>query len=146
MSEMTDARFMTAVEKRQVLKHWEAFLKGGMSRDHFTSALYEHLIQHCSFIAHYDRQGFYDYCFRSGDMKKRFLSQFDPSGDCRSVEIGMTYWLDGEYSDVNRAMVEIAGRCMPALIQDTETSQRDADIAEAKRLLARHGLELEDID
>lgn len=142
---MTDARYMSAAEKGKVLKQWDAFLKGGMADKLFTEALYHHLIQHCSFIAHYDRRGFYGYYFTRGDMRKRFLSQFDPANGGRSVEIGMTYWLDGEYADINRAMIETAGAYIPALAQDAELTQRDADISEAKRLLAKHGLELEDV-
>ena len=55
---------------------------------HFTKRLYEHLHLHCSFIAHYNRLGFYAEYFERGEDTARFLSQFDSRGDCRSVEYG----------------------------------------------------------
>ncbi|MCP4543365.1 MAG: hypothetical protein GY832_40140 [Chloroflexi bacterium] len=47
----TDSRFMTAQEKRRVIKAWSRFLKGGCALKDFTSALYEHLIQHCDVVS-----------------------------------------------------------------------------------------------
>ena len=55
MVELTDTKFMTADQKRVVLKQWEIFLRGGLKAGDFNKALYDHLIQHCSFIAHYNR-------------------------------------------------------------------------------------------
>jgi hypothetical protein len=48
-----DEKFMSAAEKRLVLNAWKTFLKHGCQKDHFTERLYDHLIYHCSFIAHY---------------------------------------------------------------------------------------------
>ena len=56
--QLHDSKFMSAAEKSKVLKHWEMFLSSGLEKDKFTKALYEHLINHCSFIAHYDIHGF----------------------------------------------------------------------------------------
>ncbi len=44
---------MSAAQKTTVLRAWIRFLKSGLRFDQFTKALYDHLIQHCSFIAHY---------------------------------------------------------------------------------------------
>ena len=51
--EFKDVRFMTAVDKKKVLRQWVRFLKSGCDARHFMKSLYHHLIQHCSFIAHY---------------------------------------------------------------------------------------------
>jgi len=140
---MTDTRFMTAREKKIVLRHWEAFLKHGCQRPQFTQALYHHLIMNCSFIAHYDINGFYDTYFVNGDDTLQFLSQFDREKGCRSIEYGMTFWLTNrEYSDINDAMVEVAGSYIPQLLQAAKANQKAADLARAKALLAKHNIQI----
>lgn len=143
---MKDTQFMTAVEKERVLKQWETFLKHGLKLEHFTKGLYNHLIQHCSFIAHYDRGGFYATYFERGEDKALFLSQFDKragiSGIPPSIEYGMTYWAEGDYADINRAMIDVATKYIPALLEQARQEQRSSDIAEAQRLLSRHGMKV----
>jgi hypothetical protein len=145
---MKDTKFMTGKEKEKVLQHWETFLKNGCKRADFTKDLYHHLINQCSFMAHYDINGFYDTYFAEGEDTVHFLSQFDRSKGYRSVEIGMTYWIrDGNdvcqgYYDINNAMVDIAGKYIPALVAGAEGHQKKADLARAKALLAKHGLEM----
>ena len=136
-----DVEFMTAQEKERVLKAWERFLKGGCKPQQFTKALYDHLILHCSFIAHYSREGFYNYYFSNARVKKIFLSQFDPNGEKRSAEMGGTYWLGGDYDDLNNAMVEVAGKYIPGLIENLNTEERENDLEHARHLLQKHGIE-----
>ena len=85
MSTFTDAPFMPAADKRRVLTQWRHFLQTlarhfndkDRSFRAFSDALYRHLIQHCSFIAHYSRSGFFAHYFDRGDDAIRFLRQFD---------------------------------------------------------------------
>jgi len=135
---------MDAETKRKVLKHWKAFLESGLQKGKFTKLLYHHLIQHCSFIAHYDINGFYSTYFENGDDTIQFLSQFDGrQGMPKSVEYGMTYWLtDEDYYDINSEMVRIAGKYMPFLLEMARISQRDRDLELARLLLAKHGKSL----
>jgi len=137
-----DARFMSAREKELVLKAWVRFLKRGLRLEDFTKRLYEHLHLHCSFIAHYNRAGFYAEYFGNGEDTARFFSQIDNRRDCQSVEYGHTLWLQGDYADLNRAMVEEASEYIRALLETALAAQRQADLAEARRLAAKHGLEL----
>ena len=139
-----DSKFMPVAVKSKVLKHWEKFLESGCSREKFTKPLYNHLIMHCSFIAHYDINGFYATYFERGDDTVHFLSQFDDSkGMPRSVEYNMTYWLtDEEYYDINIEMVRIAGKYIPVLVKQAEAKQKRHDIHLARLLLAKHGLKL----
>jgi hypothetical protein len=136
-----DSKFLDAREKQLVLKAWVKFLKNGLRFEDFTDRLYKHLTLHASFIAHYNRAGFYATYFESGEDAARFLSQFDRRGECHSVEYGGSWWREGEYADVNGAMIEEAVKYIPALIEKALAAQRDADIARAKALLAKHGLD-----
>ena len=112
MNQFTDVQFMTAKEKSLVLRAWKLFIKSGFNPDKFTNRLYEHLISQCSFIAHYNRGGFFETYFVDPNMTISFLRQFDREQGCVSVEYGMTYWIrDGndvcsEYYDLNNAMVD----------------------------------------
>ena len=145
--EFKDVPFMSAREKAQVMKQWETFLKSGLSKDKFTKALYNHLIMHCSFIAHYDLHGFYATYFDEGEDTVRFLSQFDNrNGIPRSVEYGGTYWICGgndvceQYYDINIAMCLVAARYLPALVENAKRRQEEVDILRAEALLAKHGI------
>lgn len=139
-----DSKFMPVAVKSRVLKQWELFLKSRCAREKFTKPLYEHLINHCSFIAHYDIHGFYATYFENGDDTVRFLSQFDNrEGMPKSVEYGMTYWLtDEEYYDINSEMVRIASKYIPVLVKQAEANQKRHDIHLASLLLAKHGITL----
>lgn len=139
---MKDAEFMTADEKRKVLRQWERFLKCGCTRETFTKSLYDHLIQQCSFIAHYDRQGFYATYFQEPEDTIHFLRQFDNrNGIPKSIEYGMTYWYtDADYNDINAEMCRIASRYIPDLVRKCQTEQEDRDIRRARALMAKHGI------
>jgi hypothetical protein len=131
---------MSAAQKTTTLRAWIRFLKSGLQSQQFTKGLYDHLIQHCSFIAHYSRAGFYSHYFQTGDATAVFLSQFDSRGPCLSVEYGGTYWASGDYEDINRAMIAEAKAFIPSLIEKARRRQKAADIGTATTLLARHGI------
>jgi len=133
--QFTDAEFMSAAQKRNVLRAWLRFVKSGFEQRWFTRALYEHLISHCSFIAHYNRGGFYDTYFQQPDATQRFLDQFDRSKGCQSVEYGGAWWLGDErngYRDINQAMVDGIQDLMPDLRRALTASQ----LAQAEDRLA----------
>jgi len=143
--QLHDSKFMPAAEKSKVLKHWEMFLRSGLEKDKFTKLLYHHLIQHCSFIAHYDIHGFYATYFESGDDTIHFLSQFDTrKGKPESIEYGYcACWLtDEDYYDINTEMCRIAWRYIPVLELKAKNNQRHADLAHAEVLLKKHGMSL----
>jgi hypothetical protein len=135
-----DSEFLSVREKQLVLKAWVRFLKHGLRFADFTKRLYEHLHLYCSFIAHYDRAVFYATYFERGEDTASFLSQFDRRGECLSIEYGSNSWLQSEDADLKGAMVEEAAPYIPSLIEKALAKQREADLAEAQRLLAKHGL------
>ena len=53
----------------------------------------------------------------------------------------MTIWRTGDYGDLARAMVEEASAYIPKLIEHAQAREREADLAEAHRLLRKHGRE-----
>lgn len=157
-----DTEFMGARDKELVIKDWGRFLKALLDDDGetvidgydnempkpfkaFTKRLYEHLYLHCNFIAHYDRWGFYQTYFEEGDDTTLFLSQFDKRnaeacGVPRSVEYGGTWWISGDYEDLNRAMIEEATPFIPKIMAKANAKQRAADVAQARALLKKHGI------
>ncbi len=146
LHDFQDTRYMSKVQKTKVLTAWVRFLKGGLQFSQFTEALYDHLIQHCSFIAHYSRAGFYSHYFEDGDSTALFLSQFDLRGPRLSVEYGGRYWLTGDHKDLNRAMIEEAKEFIPSLAMAAYRKQQAADITKATALFAKHGLRCDVIE
>ena len=137
-----DSEFMSAGEKLLVLKAWVRFLKNGLRSEDFSDRLYKHLINHCGFIAHYSRAGYYTTYFENGEDTTRFLSQFDKRGECHSVEYGGA-WGNGEYEDLRRAMIEEASGYIPTLMEQASGHARESDLAEARRLAAKHGFQIQ---
>ena len=136
-----DSEFMSAREKLLVQKAWVRFLKNGLRSEDFSDRLYKHLINHCGFIAHYSRAGYYATYFENGEDTTRFLSQFDNRGECRSVEYGGA-WGNGEYEDLRRAMIEEASGYIPTLMEQASAKAKESDLAEARRLAAKHGFQI----
>ena len=150
MTNFTDSPFMTAGEKHRVLAQWRRFLQT-LARDSddgdrpfqaFGQALYEHLIQHCSFIAHYNRLGFFEHYFEHGDDTLRFLRQFDrrTNPDGLSTEYGWCCWLGDDYRDINEAMRDVATELAPAIAATATAQQSRYDLALARQLAAKHGV------
>jgi hypothetical protein len=141
--QFADERFMSASEKLKVLRAWTRFLESGCKWSSFTKDLYNHLIQHCSFIAHYNRQGFYSVYFeRPTPGTFLFLDQFDPEKSGRSAEYGTTHWLSAEATgaDLNAAMREAALPYLDRLRKQFTEVHRQAEIALVTSLLEKHGL------
>jgi len=121
----TDTKFMTAREKVLVLKVWEQFLRHGMKREHFTRRLYNHLHQHCGFIAHYNIHGFYSEYFEAGQDIERFFENF-------CTYTAQNYGAYVEYDDLNQAMRDVYKRHRRAIAQRVEQDVSDkVDVLEA---------------
>jgi hypothetical protein len=138
--EFRDTRFMTAAEKAAMLDDWERFLEQGFERAYFTKPLYDHLVQNCQFIAHYDRGGFHDHYFGEKKNTGSFIRQFTEGV---SAEYGWSNWLQGDYDDINQAMCELMRKYAPRLRHSLDTAIRAEDIAEARALLAKHGIQFD---
>ncbi len=139
--DLHDSEFLSAKEKALILKQWKRFLTNGLRFGDFTDRLYKHLSLHCMFIAHYSRDGFYSTYFEDPESTIKFLHQFDADYRYRSIEYGMTAWVESpEYSDVNMAMCDILAPLKVDLYASLSTKAREKDVAVAKALLAKHGL------
>jgi len=131
----TDTKFMTARDKELTFKAWRTFLKYGCQRKHFTKRLYYHLIQHCSFIAHYNKHGFYSDYFTDPNKAKDFIGQFDTG---QSIECGGDRWLTGDYEDINRAMCEAVGPYKADIYTDCSSAEFKRDTAIITGLVAKY--------
>jgi hypothetical protein len=129
-SQFEDEQFLSAGEKGRVLRAWQRFIRSGFEFRAFSQALYRHLIQHCAFIAHYDRLHFWQFYFDGASAElKCLLNQF--GGNRRSCEYGWKLWLDGPAADLKRAMCAEMAVAYPAFIAilaglDREFGQRQA--------------------
>ncbi len=138
----TDAKFTSAKDKRLTLKAWITFLKRGLKRQHFTKRLYKHLIQHCSFIAHYNLNGFYSYYFTDPNRTKDFICQFDNDKGQNSIEIGTTYWLTSQdYSDINGAMCNALNEYKADIYANCQSDEFKNDTALVAHILSKHSLD-----
>jgi hypothetical protein len=135
-----DVQFMSAKEKELVLAQWKRFMERGFGFEHFTDRIYKHLTLHCSFIAHFNRNGFYSTYFENPEATIRFLNQFDSDNGRRSAEYGSTWWLEGDYADINRAMCEVVDAIKGRLYSELTQKVRGRDLAIASQLLAKHGI------
>jgi hypothetical protein len=135
-----DTQFMSAREKELVLAQWKRFVERGLNFEHFTDRLYKFLTLHASFIAHFNRSGFYSTYFENPEATIRFLNQFDGDYGFASIEYGSTWWLEGEYADINRAMCEVVEGVKGRLYSELTQKVRGRDLALASQLLAKHGI------
>jgi hypothetical protein len=142
MSGFKDSEFMTVRGKELVLAQWRRFVERGFNFEHFSDRLYKHLTLHASFIAHFDRRGFYSTYFENPEATLRFLRQFDGDHDFISAEYGSSWWIEGEYADINRAMCDVVESCKGRLYEELEQKVRGRDLAIASKLLAKHGINL----
>jgi len=126
---------MSAEAKEKVLRDWDKFIESDFDKDRFTKRLYNHLIQHCSFIAHYNQGGFYGTYFEDPEDTLRFIKQFDRDKGCISIEYGMKYWLSGEdYADINNAMVDAMELNKVAIYPRLKQKARDKKLTEINKL------------
>jgi hypothetical protein len=142
--QLVDETFMSAAKKESVLQSWLRFFKNGCAWHDFTIQLYEHLTLHCSFIAHYNRLGFYEYYFANpGEQTFRFLDQFDPAKPGVSAEIGMMYWLNGPTaSDLNRAMRETTAPYIARIRDRFQLEIKQRHLSHAAALARVYGFSL----
>lgn len=134
-------QFMAKHDKELVLKQWRLFLDSGFDRAKFTKRLYQHLILHCSFIAHYNINGFWVHYFAPGNEIRQlaFIRQFNrgenPAG--KAAELNMAYWVRGhEYSDINRAMIDVMTKRASQLKDVIECTREANMVTEIARLQA----------
>ncbi|MFA5859757.1 MAG: hypothetical protein WC955_11915 [Elusimicrobiota bacterium] len=157
-----DVEFMSADEKSKVLKDWDKFweeITNSYDKTYtdkygntlplpfskFTDKLYQHLHLHCSFIAHYDRHGFYSTYFESPEDTVKFVKQFDVDLGCVSIEYGGSYWLNGDYSDLNNAMCEVMNKYKTVLYEKLCSQQKQEELLQAQQLAAKWGYAVKEV-
>jgi hypothetical protein len=133
---MKDVEFMTAKEKEKVLRNWNTFIKFRFQRKHFTKALYNHLHLHCSFIAHYNIDGFHSTYFSNPSDTKRFLDHFNRN----SAKLGFSYWMnDSDYKDLNSPMCELVEEMYDELTKEATGKEKARDLIRARQLAEKWG-------
>lgn len=148
--EFKSVQFMTSNEKMLVYKQWERFIMmltaggGETVKDnygnempilfkYFTDRIYKHLSLHASFIAHYDRWGFFSTYFANPEDTIRFINQFDKNYDYQSIEYGME-WVSGDYEDLNKEMCNVVEQHKSELYSKLRIQVKADKLAEIKIL------------
>ena len=106
------------------------------ARNAFTNRLYNHLIQHCEFIAHFNNQGFFGTYFTTPDMTKKFVQMFNPNGNGQSIEYGMTGWLHGDYADINEAIRQATEPYLKEIMDLAARRNDEQNMTRAQQALA----------
>lgn len=133
---MKDAEFMKAEQKEKTLRDWYRFIESRFKRKYFTKALYDHLHLHCSFIAHYNIDGFYGTFFLDPSDTKQFLDRFNR----QETKRGFDYWIDdSEYADLNVPMCELVESMYDELVNEAEVKEKARDLSRAKILAEKWG-------
>ena len=132
----SDTKFFTAKQKERAYRCFARVLR---ERDisKMDKNLYEHLIQHCGFIAHYSIHGFKaEY---SGRNFRRFVERFDRNS---RVFAGWNHWVGGEYADVNNDMVDLATAMAPQIYAELDVAEKVAEIRLCKAIAEKYGLKV----
>jgi len=132
-----DVQFLSAKEKEKVLRQWIRFLDSDFDEQAFGEALYSHLIQHCSFIAHYDRQGFWNTYFADEADTPNFLQQFDKDSEYISFEYRSKwtgYVASEPYDDINQAMITEFEKRKISIYSKLRGQDKENKLATIKRL------------
>ena len=140
MSHFSDEPHLSAAEKAQILADWRHFIRGGFRFEAFTQKTYEFLIQRCGFLAHFNRDQFWEHFFANADLDLlRLLAQFGGE-EKHGAEVGGKYWLVSPSADLSQAMCQEVELIYETLLETLNQFavehyelQRQADL---KRLLA----------
>lgn len=117
---MKNSEFMTIEEKERVIKHFKKFVSGGFKELDFTKALYDHFHLHCGFIAHYNKDGFYQARFGN---HKGFVQTI--------VQLSEAHRHGGQdYRDVNKALSDTLASF------DAASIIKKGDLSEVQRILS----------
>lgn len=131
-----DVEFMTAEEKRKVIRNFKKMIE---KRDMgiMTERTYNHLHLHCGDIAHYNIHG-YRATYEWPHGFKDFIKLFENMKNGYS-----NYLLHGDYGDINKAMVEIVEYHKEQIYKEIEEYEKKQEINTLKILAKKHGLRIE---
>lgn len=104
-----EVKFLSSIEKYQIAKHFQRFVKNGFQAQDFNKRVYNHLHLHCGFIAHYNINGFYQEYFNGSKTDlKRFVEHFLKFDNMAYEIVYNGRNVDYEpYSDINKALADI---------------------------------------
>jgi hypothetical protein len=139
---LRDSEFMTAEQKKKVLRQWDRFIEGGFSPHLFTDAVYQHLNLHCGFIAHYNRAGFYStywnddliaFARRTGMLARPVPGVFvNWEGFLKSFQC----W--GEWADMGASMLHMLKSHLTSTVRELEDEVIAAFRHDLERLYPLH--------
>lgn len=140
-AEFTDSKWLSADEKRKILKQWAGFVKNGFPETSFTSSIYEHLHLHCGYIAHYNKHGFYGEYWGAyaRDLHRHakednFTLRSIPMAFCNWESFIRQFNIWGDYTDISTAMMIVLKTELECLEKDLLKEARGHFEADASNL------------
>lgn len=131
-----DVRFMSAKEKEKAWRNFKQIIDA-REISLLKNTLYDHCHMHCSFIAHYNRQGFISEY--SGQNFRSFVEHFDRNWKYNGPGYVNKIWMrDKDYSDLNQIMVDYCTVNAPLIYAELDERKRQTELALLKRMAQKH--------
>ena len=139
---LEDSKFMSAEQKKKMLRQWDRFIEKGFSFPLFTDAIYQHLNLHCGFIAHYNRSGFYS-TYWNGDfvtlaLKTGMLLRPVPTVFFNWERFLSSFRCWGEWAGMNASMLHALKSHLTSTIKELEREVKEAFRHDLERLYPLH--------
>lgn len=139
---LEDSKFMSAEQKKKVLKQWNRFVEGGFSFHLFTDAVYQHLNLHCGFIAHYNRSGFHSTYWNNDFIlfarNTGMLLRPVPTAFFNWERFLSSFQCWGEWAGMNASMLKALKSHLACVRNELEREAKDAFRHDLERLYPLH--------
>ena len=139
---LKDSEFMSAEQKKRMLRQWDRFIKRAFSFELFTNAIYQHLNLHCGFIAHYNRSGFY-FTYWNGDFvtfarRTGMLLRPVPNVFFNWERFISSFQCWGEWSGMGASMLHALKSHLLSTLKELEREAKEAFRHDLERLYPLH--------
>ncbi len=139
---LKDSEFMSAEQKKRMLRQWDRFVERAFGFELFTNAVYQHLNLHCGFIAHYNRSGFYS-TYWNGDFvtfarRTGMLLRPVPNAFFNWERFLSSFQCWGEWAPVGASMLHVLKSHLVSTRKELEREAKEAFRHDLERLYPLH--------
>ena len=139
---LKDSEFMSAEQKKKMLRQWDRFIERAFGFELFTNTIYQHLNLHCGFIAHYNRSGFYS-TYWNGDFiafarKTSMLIRPVPTVFFNWERFLSSFRCWGEWAPMGASMLHALKSHLVSTLKEMEREVKDSFRHDLERLYPLH--------